>query len=70
MATSMKIVESIQWDSRDGAVSYREVYNEGSKGQPVDAGFDTNDPNFQKKVSDIAERRIGRRVDEFTWGSE
>jgi len=57
-----KKVASIEWTSQDGAVLYREVYDNGTKSAWISAGFDTNHKSAAFKMRQLKRRRVGQKV--------
>lgn len=57
-----KTVVSLEWTSFSGAVLYRELYDDGSKGGYVSAGFDTGNAFFKQKAVRLERERVGKVV--------
>lgn len=53
-------VSDVEFTSEDGWVKYRLVYDNGTKSQPVDANFETNSPNAERKFKFIREQNVGK----------
>jgi hypothetical protein len=58
------LVDDVEFTSEDGWIKYRLVYSNGSKSQPIDADFQTNNPNAQTKFKFIKEKNVGKPKEE------
>ena len=54
-------VVKLEWDSYEGEVFYREVWDNGFKTQPIFPGMETNDPRFIVRKGLIERQLIGQR---------
>ena len=60
-AMAESTVVKLEWDSYEGEVFYREVWDNGFKTQPIFPGMETNDCRFLVRKGLIERQLIGQR---------